>query len=739
MALNIGTLVGYLQLDDTNFARKADAADRKINALKLHLEALAKENPKISVEVATQTAELDSLKAKLADLKAQAASGADVRVDAVQALIEIDRVQARIRELHGKTITVDADTSPAERKLRSLNGLWTTILGLGPTVVPIAGAAALGIGAIGAAALSAAGAVGVLKAAFAGMGSAISAYGSYQSAIAKATATRQAAIRQATSPAQRQAANVAFQKSQTVANATLSASQYGQLGPQGQKFARFAGRLLAPGGAVFRLRSAAQESVLPGVTAGIKGALPALPGVIGAEKSIGGAVGGELEKGLKSLKDPFWQHFFSFLGKEAPKDIRLFGSIFGNVIQGVIRGLERFAPDGRKMLTWVDDSAKKFKQWTAGKGFESFMATVHQDGGAVAKVLAPLVQILPGILSGLNTTGLGELNTMGLILQVIAKLPTGVIEFLAQTLPLVVLGMKAITLATKLWTAAQAAWNFVMDANPIMLIVLGLVALAAIFIYAYKHSETFRNIVNGALRAVGAAGKWLWEHALHPAFDGIVAAIKVLGKWGMWLWNNVFQPVFKFIARGVSTLLSLWAGMVGALSHVPGFRWLGGLASALQGAADKANGLADAINKIPTHKQSTVSIDVVRTVHGVTHNTGGHTPVDPSAPLHRAMGGWAFGPGTGTSDSIPARLSDHEFVVRRAQAVANAPLVEAINRSNGPLRAGDYVTPGRRSKPAGPIPFVITNWETGVGFMHSIASSEDEANHRHAMAIAGME
>lgn len=44
-----------------------------------------------------------------------------------------------------------------------------------------------------------------------------------------------------------------------------------------------------------------------------------------------------------------------------------------------------------------------------------------------------------------------------------------------------------------------------------------------------------------------------------------------------------------------------------------------------------------------------------------------------------ADGGWAFGEGTGTSDSIKARLSHGEFVVNAASAAANGQWLEAIN------------------------------------------------------------
>lgn len=51
-----------------------------------------------------------------------------------------------------------------------------------------------------------------------------------------------------------------------------------------------------------------------------------------------------------------------------------------------------------------------------------------------------------------------------------------------------------------------------------------------------------------------------------------------------------------------------------------------------------------------------------------------------SDALGFAGGGWVSGPGTSTSDSIPARLSDEEYVVRANQAAQHGPLLESINR-----------------------------------------------------------
>lgn len=73
--------------------------------------------------------------------------------------------------------------------------------------------------------------------------------------------------------------------------------------------------------------------------------------------------------------------------------------------------------------------------------------------------------------------------------------------------------MIASSVASGVATAAQWLLNVALDANPIGLIVLAIAALAGGLIYAYKHSETFRKIVDGAFRAVASAFKFLWEGA----------------------------------------------------------------------------------------------------------------------------------------------------------------------------------------------------------------------------------
>lgn len=75
---------------------------------------------------------------------------------------------------------------------------------------------------------------------------------------------------------------------------------------------------------------------------------------------------------------------------------------------------------------------------------------------------------------------------------------------------------------------------------------------------------------------------------------------------------------------------------------------------------------------IPSFKRVVVRYDEVL---GTTVQKGNY----PGRNVERASGGWVFGPGTATSDSIPARLSNGEFVVNARSAAQNRALLEAIN------------------------------------------------------------
>jgi phage-related minor tail protein len=124
--------------------------------------------------------------------------------------------------------------------------------------------------------------------------------------------------------------------------------------------------------------------------------------------------------------------------------------------------------------------------------------------------------------------------------------------------------IKVISATTKAWSVAQGILNVVMSLNPIGLVILAVIALVAIFVIAYKKSETFRRIVqaawSGIKTAAVAAWNWIKRYVIDPfmagmkalwtgvvkaaggiakAWDAIKKALKTV--WD-WIYNNVIKP-----------------------------------------------------------------------------------------------------------------------------------------------------------------------------------------------------
>ncbi|MFI0939138.1 transglycosylase SLT domain-containing protein [Streptomyces sp. NPDC021020] len=134
---------------------------------------------------------------------------------------------------------------------------------------------------------------------------------------------------------------------------------------------------------------------------------------------------------------------------------------------------------------------------------------------------------------------------------------TGVLTIVAA-MKLWALWQKAVALATAAWTAAQAALSAVMSANPIVLVILAVAALAAGVIYAYKHSETFRDIVQGAFKAVKdtalAVVGWFTDSFV-PFFTKTIPA----AFWAVIDWAKAHWPLILGIITGP---VGLAAGLV---------------------------------------------------------------------------------------------------------------------------------------------------------------------------------
>lgn len=143
-------------------------------------------------------------------------------------------------------------------------------------------------------------------------------------------------------------------------------------------------------------------------------------------------------------------------------------------------------------------------------------------------------------------------------------------------------------------TAAFAILNAVMAVNPISLVIIAIAGLVTGLILAYKHSETFRKIVNTAFRAVAAAIDFAKEHWR-------LLLVLITGPFGLAIVGvidhfnavkNVCQTVFRFIVDAFLTV-------VGALINgaAKAFGWIPGLGGKLKGAAEQFNKFRDSVNR----------------------------------------------------------------------------------------------------------------------------------------------
>lgn len=144
-----------------------------------------------------------------------------------------------------------------------------------------------------------------------------------------------------------------------------------------------------------------------------------------------------------------------------------------------------------------------------------------QATGLVSESTAAAMETGAAAVQGL--TGVMDLANLALTLQPVKWLA-------AKT------GQVAYSVASKATAAAQWALNAAMSANPIGLLIIAIVALVAIFVVAYKRSETFRNIVNKAFSAVRAVAGVVIRAVIgfFVSFGSTVASVggKVVGAIG---------------------------------------------------------------------------------------------------------------------------------------------------------------------------------------------------------------
>lgn len=130
--------------------------------------------------------------------------------------------------------------------------------------------------------------------------------------------------------------------------------------------------------------------------------------------------------------------------------------------------------------------------------------------------------------------------------------------------------------------------------------------------------------------------------------------------------------------------------MEDAMSNAKGMAkdFLGGLIGDLRSGVDGATALANAFGRLADKLLDMALDSLIENMFSGMMGAGGGGLLGglfgfkDGGAVHAASGGLINGPGTSTSDSIPARLSDGEFVVNAAATRRNLDLLHAINRGD---------------------------------------------------------
>jgi phage-related protein len=125
---------------------------------------------------------------------------------------------------------------------------------------------------------------------------------------------------------------------------------------------------------------------------------------------------------------------------------------------------------------------------------------------------------------------------------------------------------------------AFKSFGMSMLTNPIFLVVAGITALAAGLYLAYTKSETFRDVVQGALSVVSGAFQWLWGVA-----QGVFG-------WVRDNWQTIGMILVGPIGVAVKLISGHWDTIIG------GVRWVGGvIGSVFSGVWDTVKGIFNRI------------------------------------------------------------------------------------------------------------------------------------------------
>lgn len=311
--------------------------------------------------------------------------------------------------------------------------------------------------------------------------------------------------------------------------------------------------------------------------------------------------------------------------------------------------------------------------YTKCEGFRNFVnGVISVVGQLVMGTVNAIVAVVKGIIGFIVPPIQAFIGFIGGVIQAIVAVVTPIIGFIVGVV--------------------QGIINVVAPIiNTIVQIIIGVIAIITATIGAIV--GFISGVVGAIFGVIGTIAGWVWNNVLSPivgfytkVIGGIIGAVvgfvgkvfSTLGAIAGWIWSHVIQPVagfFKGLWDGICAGIS---GAAKIISNVFG-TIIGIVKAPINCIIDLINGVIGGINaiKIP---------DWVPFLGGKSANI-------PKIP-RLARGGFVAGDGTATSDSIPAMLSNGEYVINaRAVDLIGRDTLDNLNAGKpAPARGGGSST-----------------------------------------------
>lgn len=328
------------------------------------------------------------------------------------------------------------------------------------------------------------------------------------------------------------------------------------------------------------------------------------------------------------------------------------------------QALDISASTGVDLSTTVDALSKAYNGNMKGlKALDASLIPMIADGASFEDVMSSLAATTGGAAADAANTAAGQMKNLGIqlgeaketigaaLLPVVAAIIPYFIDFaeliqnntkLVLIIAGVIGGLAAVILtlnfALKAWTAIQTivngltlAWNALLAANPVTIVILAIVAFIAILTALYFKFDGVRKIVDTVFQAIKT---------------GVTTSLEFLGNYVSGI-LNIYKNIFNTIAR-------LWNNTIGSLSFdFPD--WVPGL-----------GGKGFSVPNIPELAEGGI-------VRSATLAVIGEAGPEAVVPLDRAGG---FG---NVTVNVTGGLATSAEI---GQAVINA--IRAYNRTGGP-------------------------------------------------------